>query len=181
MPKKGRGRSRSRNFAVIKFSGIFALSTLGNNTVLSGMVTTGVLKEDFYCISADLNASITGLTAGEGHPMNCGLSHSDYSDAQLLENLDNEFLGPGDKIQQEQSRRSVRQAGVLHSEGGLAGSATDLVLIGAGGSRVNRVKCKFLISSGKAMDLWIWNRSGGALTTGSSVRFSGSLYGRWLV
>ncbi len=171
----------NRNFVVIGVAGTQALGTLANDTVIKNALTSAVLEEDLYVISTDLSVTVTGLTAGEGHPMTTGVSHSDYTVAQVLENLDNEMLGPGNKIEQEQSRRSVRKMGVMHSEGGLSGSATDLVAIGRDGSRIIRQKCKFLVSSGKALDIFMWNRSGAALTTGAIMRWSGNIYGRWLI
>ncbi len=174
-------RRRSNNFVAIKVAGSQAIGALSDNVVLKNSLTSGLLTEDLFVISAEFSASISGLTAGEGHPMTVGCSHSDYTVAQILENLDNEMLGPGNKIEQEQSRRSVRTAGPMHSEGGLAGSATDLVLIGSDGSRIPRMKCKFLVSSGKTLDIWVWNRSGAALTTGSTLRWAGTIYGRWLI
>ncbi len=113
--------------------------------------------------------------------MSVGVAHNDYTAAEVLENLDNEFLGPANKIAQEQSRRSIRTLGQLAPEGAQAGAETFLTAIGKDGSRYMKAKCRFLISDGKTLAIWVWNRSGAALTTGAKVEWQGEIYGYWKV
>ncbi len=176
-----RKRSRnSKNFVAIPVEGNVTLSTLGSQAVLSANLVEGTLTEDLYVISSDLSATITGLTAGEGAPMDIGIAHSDYSDTEIKENLDVVLLGPGSKIELERTRRLVRKVGVANL------SVSDtlqsvLSMIGKGGSRIIRTKWKFTVQSGKTLDIWIQNRSGATLTTGATFRWSGTVYGRWLI
>ncbi len=171
-------RKRSnKNFVAIPFAGTLALSTLGQGAVLTAGLT-GTLTEDLYAISADVQAEITGLTAGEGNPSHCLISHGDYSDAEVGEQQDVVLLGPGNKIEQERARRLVRRVGIFSPE---SEAATFLNLIGKGGSRLLRTKLKFVVNSGKNLDIGVLNRSSAALTTGASLRFSGILYGRWII
>ncbi len=130
-------------------------------------------------MSVDMNAVITGLTAGEGLPMDIGLSHGDYSVTEVKEATEVVFLGPGSKIEQEQARRLVRKTGVANSFSDSGN--TELTMIGKDGSRYVRTKIRFVVEDGKALKLWIKNRSGAALQTGSTIRFSGDIYGRWIL
>lgn len=175
MAKKGRS---SKNFAAIKVEGTLALSTLVNGVVLASDIFGANLTEDFFVMSADIMAEITGLTAGEGNPHRCGFAHGDYSVTEIKEALDVELLGPGNKIEQERSRRLVRYAGVMYND---ISSQVKLELIGRNGSRLVRTKLKFTIQDGKTMNVWVQNKSGGTLTTGATLRYSGTVYGRWLV
>ncbi len=176
MPNKQRSRSRSRrkNFVAIPIEGSVALGALAHGSVELGPVLASVFTEDLYAISVDIEASITGLTAGEGEPSHLVVAHSDYSDTQVDEKLSVAFLGPGNKIEQEQSRRLVRLGGSFKSSA-LSSAAIKLQL------EDKRIKLKFLISNGKTLNIGVVNRSGSTLTTGSSLRFIGTIYGRWIV
>ncbi len=180
MATKPAKRSRnSKNFVAIPISGTPALTTLGNQVVLLDDVFGGNLLEDFYGISVDLMAEIINLTAGEGNPMVGGFAHGDYDAAEVVENLDVVFLGPGSKIEQERSRRLVRKTGMYNSQ---EVGHTTMALQGrraVGG--LTRTTLKFVINSGKSLNLFIQNISGSALTTGASLRYNGTVYGRWLI
>ncbi len=177
MPKAR--KRNSKNFAVIDVAGSLALSTLADNTISSQALTSSTLTEDYYCISCDLAVSVRGLTGGEGHPMTVEVHHSDYSAAEVLEKLDGEFLGPGNKIEQERSRRLVRELTTLRPDG--PGVST-VFLSGKNdnGGPIIRRKIKFMIDAGRTLDIGIWNRSGAALTTGATLEWQGKLYGRWV-
>lgn len=178
---KARKSRRRQPIVVIKVSGSFSPLGLGDNTIFKAGLTTGNLTEDFFCTSTQLQIVQRALTAGEGQPSSVGVAHSDYTVGEILENLDNEFLGPGNKIAQEQSRRSVRTLGQLAPVGGQAGAETILTAKGKDGSTYMKAKCRFLISDGKTLDIWLWNRSGSALTTGSKLEWQGEIYGYWKV
>ncbi len=130
-------------------------------------------------MSVDMNAVITGLTAGELLPADIGLSHGDYSVTEVKEATEVVFLGPGSKIEQEQARRLVRKTGVANDF--TDADNTELAMVGKDGSRYVRTKVRFVIEDGKALKIWIKNRSGAALNTGAILRFSGDIYGRWIL
>ncbi len=165
-----RKRNRNRNFVAIPIDSGITLSTLANATALSGSLVAA-LTEDLYCISADLTWSIQGLTPGEG-PVYVGVAHGDYSDTEITEALTVSLTGPGNKIEQERSRRLVRRAG------GFPGILAEEVL---NDGRPLRIKLKFTVQNPKTIKLFAFNRSGAALTTGGIVRVFGDLYGRWLL
>ncbi len=112
-------------------------------------------------------------------PMSVGVAHSDYSNAQVAEATDVELLGPGDKIQQEMARRSIRRITSLNTFAN--SNETEMQGVSATGGPIIRTKVKFTIQSGRTLTIWVKNRSGSALTTGSVLTFSGHIYGRWLV
>ncbi len=167
---KRRGRSRRRNFVAISFTEQLALSTLANNTVLAGRVTTGTFGEDFYAVSADVFWSLQELTANEV-PIEVGLAHNDLSVTEISENLDSERLSPDDIIANERARRPVRRSGMFNGT-----SETHMQL--NDGKQI-RTPLRFSIGSGFALAFWARNISGSPLTTGALLDVNGTLYGRW--
>ncbi len=148
------------------------LSTLGDDTAIVTSLLGGNFTEDFFWISTDLAWSSKGATAGEG-PIVVGLAHGDYIAAEIVENLDVSFLGPGNKIQQEQSRRLVRRVGEIANANSIFHIAPEGGLI--------RTKSRFVVESGKAANMWAVNKSGAQLTTGQSIHVVGTIYGRWIL
>lgn len=170
-------KKRDRNFVVIPVAGSLALGTIGNDIVMS-VDLTGSLGEDLFCISADLNWYVRGLTAGQGDPMTVGVAHSDYSDTEIRECVDGTYTSPDELIEKEQTMRKVRKSAQMMP----LDDDNDHVILHAvpifeGWSM--RTRMGWSIGDGKAASAWIWNRSGGALTTGAVLEFDGNLYGRW--
>ncbi len=165
-------RRSNKNFVAIPVEGSLSLSTLAFGAVLESGLIGSDLTEDLYAISVDLDVEVTGLTAGEGEPMMVYVAHSDYSSTEINEHIDVTFLGPGNKIEQERARRLVRIVGQLKSE---SEAATRLKM------PTKRTKLKFVIQNGKILSIAVNNRSGAALTTGATLRWSGKIYGRWIL
>lgn len=172
-------KRRNSGFVAIPFEGTFVLGALANKTVAVGDLFGGNLTEDFYAISADIDSEILGITAGEGNPSVLGLAHGDYSAAEIAENLVVKLLGPGTKIEQEQQRRLVRKAGTFH--GNQINTHIEMKMDGARGPGSQRVKLRFVIQSGKTMDVFVFNKSGAVYTTGATCKFFGTIYGRWIL
>ncbi len=173
--KKSRKRSRnSKNFVALPVQGSVALGVLASAKVLSANLPAGNFTEDLYAISADIEVAVRGLTGGEGFPSSWGLAHSDYSDVEIEENLEVALLGPGTKIEQERLRRLVRKGGQFK----YADDANEgLIPL----DRSHRVPLKFVINDGFSLDIYYYNRSGAALTTGAFMEWNGTIYGRWIV
>lgn len=131
-------------------------------------------------MSVDIQGSVIGLTAGEGDPSQVGFCHGDYSATEVAENLNVILLGPADKVTQEQSRRLVRKTGILQDPTGL-NTQISMPLLGKDGSANIRTKLKFTIQDGQTLNMFLFNNSGAVFTTGATLRYSGTLYGRWLV
>ncbi len=164
----------NKNFVAIPVEGSLALGTLAFGDVITANIFAGTLTEDLYVISIDLECQITGLTAGEGQPSHLIIAHGDYSDTEINEHLDVKLLGPGNKLEQERARRLVRKVGIFVSAA-LSSAAIALQM------DKTRTKIKFVCQSGKDLSIGVNNRSGAALTTGASLRWSGTVYGRWIL
>lgn len=169
MPRKRSYRKR-KPFTWIPVNAQISLGALADDTVLKGTIST--LTEDFYIAGAKGIWTMREHTAAEG-PITVGFGHSDYSVAEIEEKLDagGSFTGPAAKIEGEQARRLVRIAGMF------TGLSTDEVL---GDGLPANTKLNFVIQDGKGLDIWAYNQSGGPLTSGTVVRFTGHVYGRWL-
>ncbi len=154
----------------IPFQTQLPLLTLANGTVLV-VAATSALGEDLFVISVDSQITIRGLTAGET-PIYVGLNHSDYTVAEIAEALDVALTDPNDKIEQERSRRLVRRIGVF------AGPDVDQHM-NQGVS--TRTKCLFTVGNDFNLEIFARNQSGAALTTGSVLEISGTIYGRWRI
>jgi len=173
-------KRNGKNFVAIPFSGSFNLGSLVADAVALGDLFGGNLTEDFYAISLDIDSEILVLTAGEGNPSLLGLAHGDYSAAEIAEALNVQLLGPGSKIEQERQRRLVRKAGTFHDTAGL-NSQTSMRMEGRLGPGSQRVKLKFVIQSGKTLDVFVYNQSGATIATGAVCKFFGTIYGRWIL
>lgn len=164
----GRRYYRNRNFVVIPVSQQLTVGALASNTVIAADLLAS-LTEDLFVISANLMVSFTNHTGGEG-PLQVGMAHGDLSVTEIAENLNANLTGPDDIIQKERSRRPVRKIGMF------SGAAADENLFDG---RQSKTTVKFSIGDGHALVVWLVNRSGATLTTGTLVRFDGEIYGRW--
>ncbi len=176
MPRKGRN---NKGFVAIPVDASVTIGALGSKSVAVADLMGGNLTEDFFAISADIQAELNGLTAGEGDPSMVVLAHGDYSAAEIAEHLVVKLLGPGNKIEQERARRLVRKVGPMY--GNELESQTSMSLGGRSGPGMTRTKLKFMIQSGKTLDIGLYNNSGATLTTGASMRVTGTIYGRWVI
>ncbi len=169
--------ARDKNFVPIHVAGSVALDTLADDAVLS-VDMTGSLGEDYFWLSCDLNWFVRGLTAGQGDPMTVGVAHSDYSDTEIREAVDGTFTDPDELIEKEQTMRKVRKSAVMMPLDD-DNDHTQLQGVPLFDGWSMRTKTRWSIGDGHAPSAWIWNRSGGALTTGAVLEFDGTLYGRW--
>ncbi len=172
--RTSRKRNRSRNFVAIPVTAAIPLGTLGNDVVIKGSLL-GTLLEDLFVISADLTWTLRDITIGET-PIQVGIAHDDYTIAEILENLNVSMLGPGTKIEQEQTRRLIRQVGMFIGTQATTGG------ISLNDGRPIRTKMKFVCQSGKDLAAWARNTSGVSnLATGAVVQIHGKVYGKWIL
>lgn len=147
-----------------------SLSTLADGTLVLEALT-GVLEMNARITSADLSFALDGATPGEG-PLQIGVSHGDYSVAEVEENLEVAgLLGPAAKIEQEQSNRLVRTVATFGSV-----SASEVVNDG----KSVKTRLNWLIEEGNFLAMWTYNNSGAPLTTGTRTRVWGHLNGYWI-
>ncbi len=149
-----------------------------NDTASAGaLVADDVAAEDFsqtvdrstYAISADLVWGTRNFTVGEG-PITVGLAHGSYTAAEIEECLEvSTSWDEGNKVQIEQARRLVRTVGSFPL------NFVDEVM-----NDGNPVKTKlgFVLQDGETLQHWIWNKSGGTLTTGGTVITTGHINAR---
>lgn len=164
MPRK---RSKGR-IAAVRAHGEMSLGTLGDNTTVSAnMFADAVEGSDIYLVSGDLNIGIQGSTSGE-LPILFGVAHDDYTDLEITECLQADQLDFSDKIQMEKARRTVREWGQLAETESASGhiSAGNMV----------RYKFRFRSEQGHNVKIWAHNFSGGTLTTGATLYWSGKVY-----
>ncbi len=162
---------RKQRFVYIPFTAQVALATLNDNTVLSAGLFGTVLVEDLYFHRIDATWSIRDLTPGEG-PIEVGLNHGDYTNAEILEALDANLFDPTDLVAAEQAGRKVRRVGKF--SGALEAEVLN------DGKPIRRA-IRFKIGSTKEMEMFAVNRSGANLTTGAILDVEGVVIGKWLV
>ncbi len=172
-------KRRSGNFVAIPINGELTVGALANQAVVLDDILGGNLTEDLFVMSVDLQGVMIDITAGEGDPSQIGFAHGDYSATEVAENLNVILLGPASKIEQERSRRLVRKTGLLSGDGSNAFVA--MTLIGKDGGRLIRTKLKFTVQNGKTINMFLFNNSGAVFTTGARFRWSGTVYGRWIL
>ncbi len=165
LAKHGRRPKRRFNLRRVRVTPERTLTTLGSDTALSTAMV-GSATSAYRCVSIKGTWTIQGLTAGEG-PITVGFAHSDYSVTEIKECLEaNAAIDEGDKVAQEQANRLVR---VVGSFAGAANSALN-------DGRPISTKLNWLITTGSAPNLFVYNEFTAALTTGASVNFAGDLW-----
>ncbi len=168
MAKNPKRRSR-KGFVAIPFQAVATLGTLNTDVVIAADALGNALGEDLFVLSVACNAAIRGLTGGEG-PLTIGFAHSDLSVGEIAEALAAEVSDPDDIIAKERARRPVRRHGTF------SGLSTEEAL---DNGQTKKTTMKFSIGDGFNISCWVQNRSGANLTTGASVVFDGTIFGRW--
>ncbi len=170
MTKKKKNKKNRKNFVAIPFTTLITLGTLANNTVIIADVLNADLVEDLFVISIDALWTLLNQTAGES-PIEVGFAHTDYSVAEILEHLDVAITGPdSDMIEMERLKRIVRRAGLFSEQVTGDFSLND-------GTKIRTPFKRFL---GNNISAWARNQFGSSLTTGSVIRLSGTIFGRWV-
>ncbi len=141
------------------------LSTLASATAIVSVLTAASTSQ-YRAISVKATWTIRALTGNEG-PVTVGYAHSDYTVVEIKEALEASLsISPGDKVAQERTNRLVRIVGTF-------GDADQAVL---NDGRPIKTRLNWLITIGQSVNMFAFNDSGSALTTGSSVHLFGSLY-----
>jgi len=162
MAKKS-SRRRRRRYLRGAINAVVTLGTLADQTLVSADVGDTVQERTFLS-SVDTNWDLAGHTVGEG-PIMVGIAHSDYSDAEIEEVIENAgSWDEGDLVQQEVAKRKIRIIGVF------GGDIADEPL---NDGKPVKTKCNWILTQGQTISLWAFNRSGGVLTTGASIRSIG--------
>ncbi len=162
-------RGRSSNFVVLKVSASLALSTLGDDVVITGTLLD--LNDDLKVIGADLTWALRDLTTGEG-PIEVGLSTNAYTVAQIAEAVDASPNNRSDEIALERTRRKVRGVGVF------AGVISNGEVLNDG-KPVRSRKLYWKMATDRNLVIYAQNRSGSSLTTGGVIDVAGKVFAQW--
>jgi len=171
MANKPRRRRRRRRYLRGAIDHKLQLSTLGPNVVIGSSITD-VLTEEAWLSSVDVLVTMDSFTPGEDDgPIVIGVSHSDYTDAEIEEWIENAgSWETSDKVQQrEVSRRLIRYMGTFPRE---PSGTSDWVALNEG--RRLRTKCGWMLGTGQTVKFWAYNSGDSALaTTDPAVRWNG--------
>ncbi len=165
-----RKRNRRGSLVPLKFNMSVTLGALVDNIAVE-QVTVDSLEQDFDIVSTDLLASIRNHTAAEG-PLDFGLAQQGYTVTEIVECLDASPLsqyGP----EMERSRRKVRVYGRFD------GQSTEEEVNDGEPIRKKMFLKAFGHSTFAAASVWVVNRSGATLTTGTILEVQGTHWGRW--
>lgn len=166
---KRRPRRRAKvNWVVSRVNMSLGLGTLADNTALkAALCSLGPGSYRCHWTHFEGFISIDGLTVGQG-PIVVGVALDDYTVTEIKECLEADPTGT-DLIEAEKSRRKVREWGIFVGANAQEWLNNDATM------RKHRIK--FTDEGGSSPDLFAYNDSGAALTTGATIVVNGKLYG----
>ncbi len=161
---------------IITESDIFSMLTLADNTALKQNNPLDI-AEDFRMIKTEIVAEWRDVASSNG-PLHMYLVNDELTVAEVVEAV--QAGGPlnrNDRVAQERAERAVFLIGQFPEF--KAGHSTELR--GADGQMgvINKT-IRWTFSNPEGWSFVVINRTGGALTTGSIVRFSAKHFGVWL-
>ncbi len=131
---------------------------------------SGVVNERTYVSSVKATWALTDWTqtAADG-PITVGVSHSDYTAAEIEEWIENSGgWNEGDLVAQEIAKRKIRLVGTfMTANSDLIGTA-----LLADGRQIT-TKCGWILNQGQTLNVWAYNNGESAPATGSIVRVNG--------
>ncbi len=161
-PRKRRSR-RYKGYRKLPYTQDVSGGTLGADALVSSTLTE-VFTEERRVLSLEGTIAMEDLAAADG-PIEVGIAHSDYTDAEILEYLTAAGAwDEGNKVAQEQANRLVRSLGILTEEE---------TAINDG--RLLKTRLNWRMATGDTLKFWIRNR-GDQLTTGMVVTHQGHLH-----
>ncbi len=158
MARKG-GRGRMARYLKGNVDESFNLSTLASATLISN-TWDEVVVERTRCSSIVVSWSLDQITSPQG-PILFGVAHSDYSDAEIEEVIENAgSSNEGDLVSQEIAKRKIRIIGEFVSTE-LAGLTDVKFNLG----RPVKTKLNWVLTTGDTLKMWAYNISASALAT----------------
>jgi len=169
MARKPR-RRRKFNLRRVRVNGAVVIGALAALDVTQGAVTVASLNP-FRIMSVHASYSLSGLGATIDDGQEFGISHSDYSAAEIEECLEAaSAIDIGDKVAQEQANRLVRSIGIMSGADVTGGNRH------FNDGRKIRTKLNWAIGIGQTLNYWIRNGSGVVYTTGATLLVAGDLW-----
>ncbi len=159
LAKHGKGRKRSMSgYYKGNVDESLGLGTLASNTLVSDTWDETV-NEKSLLSSIVATWSLDQLTLSQG-PISFGVAHSDYTDAEIEEVIENAgSWDRGNKIAREMARRQVRVIGVFE---GLGETVQD---VNFNDGRPIKTKLNWVLQTGDTLKMWAYNDSATALST----------------
>lgn len=157
---KGRRRRKSfRNYMKGNIQIIDNFGTLDAQD-LSSAITNSV-NDTTRVSSCKCTYAANKLTQGAGiGPFIFGVCHSDYSDTEIEEYLENAGSWEiGNMVQREVAQRRIRRIGVIMNENGATGTNT------FNDGRPITTKLNWLLQEGQSLRFWIYNNGSAATAT----------------
>ncbi len=145
------------------------LGALAAKTLISAVFDETVLEKTRISSIVATWALNNWTPLAERGPIQVGLAHSDYSDAEVEEWIENAgSWNRGDKVSQEIARRLVRSVGIFDAASLAAGDAV------LNDGRPIKTKLNWTLITGQTLRLWAYNLGVVAVgTTDPNVLLSG--------
>ncbi len=157
---KHKGRRRFRRYIKGTVDFVLALSTLGGNTLVGAAVGDSVI-ETTWLSSVKATWSLHRVTPAETvGPVLVGLAHSDYTDSEIEQFIENSGgWSEGNKVSQEIARRKIRIVGTL--------TPAELVTLSStlADGRAITTKCGWYLATGQTIRFWAYNQGSAAFST----------------
>ncbi len=166
--KPTKSRRRRRRYLKGRVKEGLALSTLAAQTLLSDTWDSAVVERTLISsvVATWALKDITGA-AGDG-PIICGLAHSDYSDAEIEEVIENTgSWDEGNLVQQEVAKRKVRIVGIFNETQGDVNTAV------LNDGKPIKTKLNWILTTGDTLKMWAYNQGGSALTGTADLTAAG--------
>ncbi len=168
-PKKGRGRRSMSGYVKGNLDEELALGALASITLV-GVALDETMVEAGRISSLVAAWALGDWTAGAGDgPITFGVAHSDYSDAEIEEVIENTgSWDTGDKISREVAKRQVRIIGTFRSD---TLATTRMVVFNEG--RPMKTKLNWKMTTGDTLKIFAYNNGASALATGATIFANG--------
>ncbi len=161
---------RKFNLRRVRVNSFITVGALASGDVTEGSITASV-SNPLRIMSANLTYALTDLGAAIDDGQEFGLSHGDYTAAEVEEALEaSAGINLNDKIGNEQANRLVRVIGTLVGDPVADGSKT------FNDGRPKKTKLNWYIGIGQTLALWIRNSSDTVWTTGAGLSVTGDLW-----
>ncbi len=167
MAKKPKRRFNLRKARIASGVSIGALAAFD---VVTGAITPATTS-DYRLVSVNLAYQIADLGAIIDDAQEFGLSHSDYSDAEVEECIEaSASFDVGDKVSQERANRLVRSIGFM-----TGAPVADTSLYFKEGEKI-RTKLNWKMALGDTLNIWVRNGSDTIYTTGATIQCFGEAW-----
>nr|AGA18256.1 hypothetical protein [uncultured marine virus] len=170
MVKKG---GRNRNYMKGAVEEILDIGALATRTLVSGTMSSVVTEKTLISSIVSTYALSNWTPAPDDGPLTVGIAHSDYTDAEIEEVLENTGgWSQGNLVAQEVAKRKVRIIGTIDSHDG------DVQVLNDG--KPIKSKLNWLLETGQTLKFWVYNSGPSALTDGADLTMVGhvNLFGR---